>query len=147
MSGFGRWCVATYNQVFPRFESLDNLLLLGARAAAAYYFVVMAVDAIQQWNKTLILYQFEYSVPLLSSESAAILFTTIQLAAGIFLAMGLATRKAALLLTLVNGFIIASYDDFSLATLYEPYFVQTLLLIGLVWGAGALSVDRLVGMK
>jgi len=100
---------------------------------------------IKDWDTTLFLFEEEYQVPLLSPEIAAWAGTFGEIAFPLLLILGLLTRYAALGLFFVN--IIAVI---SLAEVPPAAFAQHItwgLAIGVifVWGAGAVSIDRLFG--
>jgi putative oxidoreductase len=91
---------------------LTNVLDLGIRLYIAKVFFFSGLTKIRDWETTVTLFQEEYHVPLLPPELAAFMGTAGELVLPIFLAIGLATRFAALGLTFVNILAVVSYWHF-----------------------------------
>lgn len=97
------------------------------------------------WGGTLYLFREEYRVPLLPPEIAAVLGTAGELLLPPLLALGFATRFAALSLSVVN--IVAVWSFWHVLAENEAarashVYWGMLLLVTLFHGPGALSIDH-----
>jgi len=131
-------------------NSLGSLLDLGIRLYIAKVFFLSGLTKIRDWDTTLTLFQEEYHVPLLPPEIAAVMGTAGELALPVFLALGLATRFAALGLTFVNIMAVVSYWHFLKTA--EPALAQhvywgVLILVILLHGPGKISLDAVLWKK
>jgi putative oxidoreductase len=99
---------------------------------------------LQDWEGTLFLFQEEYHVPLLPPELAAWMGTGGELVFPVLLALGLLSRPAALGLFVVNAMAVISYPDLAPAALKDHHLWGVLAAGLAVFGAGRLSLDRLV---
>ncbi len=97
---------------------------------------------IHDWAGTVQLFQYEYMVPVLPPNLAALLAASCELGASSFVLIGLLTRLAALpllLMSMVIQFILGaanpSYNDL------EHYLWMVLLLSVIVRGPGVISID------
>jgi len=115
------------------------LLLLALRIMIGLVFLKSGLTKISSFDATLFLFENEYDVPLLPPVLAAYLATAAELAFSVLIIAGLATRLAAIgliFMTLViQLFIIQNY---------EHYYYLALLSTLLVYGAGFLSIDKLI---
>jgi putative oxidoreductase len=130
--------------------SLANVLDLGIRLYVAKVFFLSGLTKIRDWDTTLTLFQEEYHVPVLPPEIAAVMGTAGELVLPVFLAIGLATRFAALGLTFVNIMAVVSYWTFLKTA--EPALAQhvywgVLILVVLLHGPGKLSLDAILWRK
>jgi len=128
---------------------LQSPLLLFLRVYVAWVFLKSGMHKIGDWETTLVLFEYEYAVPLLNFELAAYLATFAELVFPLFLIAGFGTRFFALALTLVNIMAVVSYY----ATLAEGaglvwhYLYGSMLLTNLVFGGGFFSVDHWLKAK
>ena len=97
------------------------------------------------WDATLYLFEYEYQVPFLPPEIAAILGTGVELCMPVLLALGLATRFSALVLFVFNIIAVVSYPTLNEIGIKDHQYWGLLLLVPLFHGAGRLSLDHLVG--
>lgn len=100
---------------------------------------------IATWDSTVMLFEYEYNVPLLSPEVAAYLATAAELILPVLLVIGFATRFSAFAL-----FIMVTVIQYGLGPDYqlnEHYYWMFLLLMLVVHGAGRFSLDRLIRKK
>ena len=125
-------------------ESLQPLALLGARLYIAKVFFFAGLTKIQDWDTTLALFENEYAVPLLPPELAAYLATAGELVLPVLLVLGVATRFAALGLTVLNTVAAISLMMIADAALQQHVFWGSLLLGILLWGPGRWSLDHLL---
>lgn len=123
---------------------LTPLADLVARLAVAQVFWQSGVNKFQSWDTTLMLFEYEYAVPLLSPELAAYLGTTAELTLPVLLALGLGGRFAALGLFLFNIVAVISYPDLSDSGRQFHILWGMLLAMTMTHGPGRLSLDALI---
>ncbi len=124
---------------------LADVLHLAIRLHVANVFFKSGLTKIENWDKTVFLFQEEYHVPLLSPEAAAFLGTFGELVFPVLLALGIGTRFAAVSLWVVNVLAVASYWHVlgsNEAALNTHFYWGLLLLVLLVDGPGRLSLDH-----
>ena len=115
---------------------------LAIRFYVASVFFKSGLTKIQDWNSTLALFQYEYQVPVLSPELAAVLGTAGELGLPVLLAFGLAGRFGAAGLSVMNVVAVLSYADLSDLGRQDHLLWGALLLVILLYGPGRWSVDR-----
>jgi putative oxidoreductase len=125
-------------------EALQPLALLAARGYVASVFFRSGLTKLHDWGTTLALFSDEYHVPLLNPTFAAYLATAGELALPVLLLFGLLGRFAAAGLSILNIVAALSLPDISDAALQGHFFWGSLLLGVLLWGPGALSLDRIL---
>jgi putative oxidoreductase len=133
------------NRVIGWLQGAAHLLDLGIRLYVAEVFFRSGLLKIGNWDGTLYLFSNEYHVPLLPPEAAAWLGTFGELAFPPLLALGLATRFAALSLSVVNVIAVISFWHVlgdNEAALMSHFTWGTLLLVTLCHGPGLLSLDH-----
>lgn len=126
-------------------QAAAHVLDLGIRLYVAEVFFRSGLLKIGNWSGTLYLFKNEYRVPLLPPELAAWLGTFGELFFPPLLALGIATRFAALSLSAVNVVAVVSFWHVlgdNEAAMMSHYFWGTLLLVTLCHGPGLLSVDH-----
>ena len=101
---------------------------------------------IADWQSTLWLFEEEYHVPLIPPALAAVAGTAGELVFPVLLAAGLATRWAALGLSMVNAMAVVAYAQVLLSDGYEAALGQhwlwgTVLAVLFVFGPGRWSID------
>lgn len=149
MSTVGAW---------PRFLALARTALrglnlmapaldLGIRIFVAGVFFRAGLTKIASWDTTVALFENEYAVPLLPPELAALLGTGAELAFPVMLVLGLGTRFAAAGLFVLNIVAVISYPAIGEVGLKDHQYWGLLLLVSLLHGPGALSLDHLVGRR
>jgi putative oxidoreductase len=142
--------VAGYLRAAGWLDAAAPLLDLGLRLYVAEVFLRSGLLKLGNWDGTLYLFRNEYHVPLLPPDLAAVVGAFGELAFPPLLALGIATRFAALSLTFVNLVAVVSYwhvlgkNDAALA---QHIFWGTLLLVTLCHGPGKLSVDHWLGRR
>jgi putative oxidoreductase len=114
------------------------------RLAIASVFLKAGLNKIASWELTVQLFQDEYKVPVFPAETAAMVATTFEVGCSTLLIAGLATRLATLpllsMITVIQLFVYPSA--------YAEHLTWASILVFLLTrGAGALSLDRLLGLE
>ena len=114
------------------------------RLAIAGVFLHAGLNKVQSWESTVALFRDEYKVPLLPPEAAATMASTFEIGCSILLLLGLASRLATLPLL---GMIL-TIQIFVYPSAWPEHLVWgSILLFLLTRGAGAISLDRLIGLE
>jgi putative oxidoreductase len=141
-------CTAKYARLAIRgLDFLSPLLDLGIRLWVANVFWKSGLTKIASWDNTVLLFENEYQVPLLSPEVAAALGTFTELVFPVLLVLGLGGRFAAFVLFVFNYIAVISYPDLNPAGLKDHTYWGILLLVPLLHGPGKLSVDYFIRRK
>jgi putative oxidoreductase len=130
-------------------DHLQPLLLLGTRLWVSWVFLKSGWLKLTTWDTTLVLFEYEYRVPLLSPKVAAVAATFGELAFPALLVLGLFTRLGALGLFAVNVMAVVSYwhvlgAEGSEAGLGQHQLWGYMLAVLAAFGGGALSLDALL---
>jgi putative oxidoreductase len=139
--------VAVAGRVRGWLETAASLLDLAIRLYVADVFFKSGLTKIEDWDKTLFLFEEIYRVPLLSPVLAAALGTFGELVFPPLLALGLAARFSAASLSIVNAIAVLSYWHVigeNQAALMSHVFWGALLLVTLLHGPGKVSIDHFV---
>ena len=133
-------------------DYLSPLFDLGIRLWIANIFFKAGLSKIQSWGSTLMLFEYEYEVPLLSPKIAAYLGTGAELILPVFLALGLAGRLSAFALSAFNVVAVIAYSAFlfsdeGTAGLQQHIYWGLLLLVTVFHGPGKLSLDHLLAKR
>ncbi len=120
-------------------RTLAPLVELGIRLWIAEIFLVSGILKLGAWDTALFLAATEYPVSWLDPVTAAYLGVTIEIVCAILLALGLATRVAALPMLMLSVVIQANY-----VALDEHLFWSALLGWLVLRGAGPLSLDAFI---
>ncbi len=123
-------------------DALRPVALLAGRLYVASVFFRSGLTKLRDWEITVALFSDEYKVPLLSPEVAAFMGTGGELALPVLLVLGLFGRFAAAGLTVVNIVAVISLADIPEPALLGHIFWGSLLMAVLLWGPGAISLDR-----
>ena len=118
---------------------------LAVRLFVGAVFFQSGLTKIANWSSTVSLFENEYAVPVLPPEIAAFAGTGVELVFPVLLALGLGSRFAAAVLFVFNIVAVLSYPDLGAAGLKDHQTWGLLLLVTLLHGPGALSLDRLLG--
>lgn len=121
-----------------------SILLAMARIGVGAVFFKSGLVKIASWQATVQLFAFEYQVPLLPPEVAAILAASVELSAPVLLFAGFGARFAAAAM-LGMTFVIQVF-------VYPANWAEHLTwasLLGLILtrGAGAISIDRWIARR
>lgn len=128
-------------------DRLSPVVDLLVRIVVATVFFKSGLTKIASWATTVSLFENEYAVPLLSPEVAAMLGTAVELTFPVLLVLGLGTRLSAFVLFVFNIVAVISYPDLGEVGLRDHQTWGLLLLVTLLHGAGALSLDHLIGRR
>ena len=129
---------------------VQDVFMLGIRLFVGWQFFKAGLLKLQAWDSTLFLFQYEYRVPLLSPNLAAILGTAGELLFPALLFVGLAGRLSALGLQAVNIMAVVAYAHVIFSEGFEAsaadHYLWGLMLIAImVYGPGKLSADYILG--
>lgn len=131
-----------YHNAAGMLDIMQPLALLAARLYVAKVFIAAGMTKIANWDSTLMLFEYEYNVPLINFELAAWLGTAGELVLPVLLVLGLTGRFAALGLSVVNVVAVFSLEEIAPAA-YNLHVVWGVLLAQVVvWGSGKLSLDE-----
>ncbi len=119
--------------------TLGPFLDLAIRLWLAQLFWLSGVLKLANWDTAVALATYEYPVAWLDPLTAATLGVAIEISCPIFLALGLATRAAAVPLLILSLVIRLEYQP-----LNEPLYWSALFGWYMVMGAGPLSLDRML---
>ncbi len=125
-------------------ELLQPLFVLGVRLYVANVFFKSGLTKIANMDSTILLFTYEYQVPLLSPTLAAYLGTAAELVLPVLLVLGLGGRFAAAALFAFNIVAVISYPDLNEVGLMQHQYWGVLLLIPLLYGPGKLSIDHFI---
>ena len=128
-------------------DRLSPVVDLATRVFVASVFFKSGLTKIASWSSTLALFENEYAVPLLPPELAAVLGTGVELIFPVLLVLGLGSRLSAGVLFVFNLIAVASYPDLGEVGLRDHQMWGLLLVVTLLHGPGALSLDHLIGKR
>lgn len=126
---------------------LTPLVDLGLRLWVARVFWNSGLQKTASWDSTLMLFEYEYAVPVLPFDVAAYLATGVELAAPVLLVLGLGTRAGALALFILNYVASISYPDLNIAGIKDHMLWGTMLAITFFHGPGKISLDYFLRRK
>jgi len=122
-------------------EYLAPIMDLGLRLYLADVFFKSGLTKIKNWDSTLYLFSDVYQVPLVNTEVAAYLATSVELGCSVLLVLGLLGRFAASGLFILNLVAVISYADLSQAGINQHLSWGILLGVLLILSNGKYSVD------
>ena len=126
------------------FDFLSPAVDLAARVWLANVFWKAGLTKTSSWDTTVMLFTYEYQVPVLPPGMAAVLATVVELGGAVLLAAGLGGRVGAGALLILNALAVISYPGLSAVGLKDHIFWGILLAIFLVHGPGRLSFDHYI---
>ncbi|HJX17476.1 MAG TPA: DoxX family protein [Acidiferrobacterales bacterium] len=125
-------------------EWLQPAFMLAVRLYVASVFFKSGLTKIASMDSTIMLFTYEYQVPLLSPTLAAYLGTAAELVLPVLLALGLGGRLAAAALFVFNIIAVISYPDLNAVGVMQHQYWGVLLLLPLLYGPGKLSIDWII---
>jgi putative oxidoreductase len=128
-------------------DFLSPAIDLAARLWLANVFWKSGLTKIASWQSTQMLFNFEYHVPLLPPNVAAVFATSVELGGSVLLALGLASRFGTAALLILNVTAVISYPDLSDGGLRDHIFWGILLTLFFFHGPGKLSFDHWLRRK
>lgn len=135
--------IAIYTSVTSMMERLfAPVLLFIMRLWMAKIFWQAGLTKIADWNSTVMLFQYEYKVPIIPAEIAALFATSFEMICPVLLTIGLFSRLATLPMLAMTAVIQFTYLD-----LTEHYYWAMLLGIILCYGPGPISIDAVIKSK
>jgi putative oxidoreductase len=132
-----------YRNVASNISLLEPLALLAARCYVAWAFFSSGLTKLRDWDSTLMLFEYEYQVPILPFELAAYLGTAAEIILPLLLIAGLASRFSALGLFFVNIFAVISLEEIAPAAFAEHILWGVLLLQVVIFSGGRFALDRI----
>jgi putative oxidoreductase len=132
--------IAGLNFLAPLFD-------LGLRLWVARIFWNSGRQKTASWDSTLMLFEYEYAVPLIPFDIAAYLATGAELAAPVLLVLGLGSRAGALALFILNYVAVISYPDINIAGIKDHMLWGTILAVTFFHGPGKISIDHFIKRK
>ena len=139
--------IRLYQFIFKGVDQLQSIFAVVLRAWLAQVFFMSGLTKIQSWQTTLMLFEYEYAVPVISFELAAWLATGAELLIPVLLVLGVLTRPAALALFVLNAVAMTSYPDISTAGTKEHMMWGFMIATLFFYGAGKISIDYWVNKK
>jgi putative oxidoreductase len=127
-----------------KIEMTQTVFLLLLRLWLAKVFFMSGLTKIKSWDTTLMLFEYEYSVPLISPVLAAWTSTVAELAIPVLLIFGLLTRLNVVALFILNIVAAISYADISFAGEKDHIIWGLMMMVLFFYGPGKLSLDRLL---
>lgn len=130
--------------VNPTSAVLQPIANIVARTYVALVFFRSGLTKLNDWESTLMLFEYEYSVPLLNFELAAWMATIGEIVLPVLIVIGLASRFSAAGLLIVNLVAVFSLEDIAPAA-YNEHIIWGIILVHIVlWGGDKLSIDKLL---
>lgn len=129
------------DKLLPYIQSSLGLI---ARFYVSWVFFASGLTKIADWESTLFLFEYEYSVPFLPITLAAVLATVGELVLPVLLTLGIGARISAFGLFIVNFVAVISLEELAPVALSAHVIWGLLLLHIAVWGAGKITGDYLV---
>jgi putative oxidoreductase len=123
-------------------QYLSPIFSLILRIYLSQVFFLSGLTKIRNWDGTLFLFNFEYQVPFIPPEIAAIMAAGGELALPILLISGTIGRFAAVGLFILNAIAVISYPALLPIALKDHYLWGSLLTVLAIYGAGKWSVDE-----
>jgi len=136
-----------YTKALWAIDLLQPVLNLAFRLYLAKVFFMAGLTKVKSWDTTLMLFEYEYAVPLIPFDLAAWMATAAELVLPVLLVLGLATRFSALGLFILNAVALISYPDISPGGINDHYFWGAMLLTLVVYGAGKISADHFLAQR
>lgn len=131
-----------HNKILGLADLLIAPVFLLIRLYIASVFFKSGLTKLRDWESTLMLFEYEYEVPVLSYELAAWLATAGELVLPVLLVIGLFSRLTAIGLFFVNAVAVISLSDMPAAAFNEHVIWGILMLVIVLLGSQKFSLDR-----
>lgn len=125
------------------FELMVRLYLLKV-------FFQSGLTKIQAWQSTLDLFAYEYAVPVLSPQVAAVMATAGELILPVLLLFGLMTRPVAIALFILNAVAAYAYaltDFYNIVGMLDHILWGAMILVYVLYGPSPVSLDNVLSRK
>ena len=142
-----QYAVSTSKLSLKSLDAIQWVFLLVLRLWLAKVFFLSGLTKIQSWETTLMLFEYEYAVPLLSPYFAAVLATIAELIIPIALVLGLFTRLSIIALFLLNLVAAISYPDISPAGVKDHLIWALACIVLFFYGPGLAALDYFIRRK
>lgn len=132
-----------YDWIVPAFEVTVRLYLFKV-------FFMSGLTKLQSWQSTLDLFAYEYNVPLLPPNVAAVMGTGAELIFPVLILFGFLTRPAAIGLFGLNAVATLVYSQaeyFNMTGLADHLLWGAMILIYIIAGPAKLSIDHLLAKR
>lgn len=136
--------ISQLNRLRPLEMPLQEVFSLVLRVWIFRVFFLSGLTKIKSWSTTMTLFEYEYSVPLLSPQVAAVMATAGELVLPALLLLGLLGRFSAAGLFVLNLVAVLSYPDISHAGVQQHIMWGVMLAYFVCFGPGRLSLDNLL---
>jgi len=127
---------------------ITPLATLLARCWVGYVFLKSGLLKLEAWDSTIMLFTYEYQVPFLPANIAAILGTAAETCLPVLIILGLGGRLSVLSLFLFNLMAALSYPFLwtpdGLPGLIQHINWGVILMLLMSCGTGKLSLDRFI---
>jgi putative oxidoreductase len=133
-----------YRNIVGKISMLEPVVLLVARCYVAWAFFSSGLTKLRDWDSTLLLFEYEYQVPVLPYELAAYLGTAAEIVLPLLLIAGLASRLSALGLFFVNIVAVISLEEIAPAAYAEHVLWGVLLAQVVIFNGGRFALDRIL---
>ncbi|NOQ78158.1 MAG: DoxX family membrane protein [Gammaproteobacteria bacterium] len=136
--------------LFARNDMMIHGFDLMLRLYLLKVFFQSGLTKIQSWQSTIDLFAYEYSVPLLPPEVAAVMGTAGELILPVLILVGLMTRPAALGLFVLNAVAAYAYaltDFYNFTGMLDHILWGAMILVYVLYGPSPLSIDSLLSKK
>lgn len=119
-----------------------------ARLWVAKIFIDSGISKLQDWGATMVLFKYDYHVPLLSTTTAAYLGTAAEFALPVLLILGLGGRLAIFAFFVYNIICVVSFHFLwtpAGASGLQDHIMWGMLIMMLMFhGSGRFSIDHLI---
>lgn len=136
-----------YRNVAGKVSLLEPVALLTARLYVGWAFFSSGLTKLRDWESTLLLFEYEYQVPVLPFELAAYLGTAAEIVLPLLMMTGLGSRFSALGLFFVNIVAVISLEEIAPAAYAEHVLWGVLLAQVVIFNGGRFALDRLVEIQ
>ncbi len=127
-------------------NKLDAIVLFVFRIWIFDVFFFSGITKFSSWETTLMLFEYEYDVPLIPFQVAALMATSAELLLPILLLAGLFSRFVAAGLFILNFVAAISYPDISPAGTQQHILWGVISGLLVLKGAGKLTLPMLIAL-